>query len=166
VTWRAISGRPYRVGSSAWLSSIRRDPADQESFADSFGEPVSPPHGGTTTRKPRGSTVTTGKLDIVPDDELPGASSHVFEMLAGVMHVYEKKRASGSSAASSAAAAADRMRTKVAEANKQDDEEVEEDVEEEEEERVLRFYPPVSANEFFHDMHAILRAGWMLLATS
>jgi len=69
----------YGAGSSAWLSSIRPDPADPTSF----GEPVSPPHGGTTTRKPRGSTVTTGKLDIVPDDELPGASSHVFEMVAG-----------------------------------------------------------------------------------
>jgi hypothetical protein len=43
----------------------------------------------THRRAPRGSSVTTGKVKIVPDDELPGASNHFFEMVAGVMHVYE-----------------------------------------------------------------------------
>ena len=33
----------------------------------------------------------TGKVNIVPDDQLPGASNHEFEMVAGVMHVYEAR---------------------------------------------------------------------------
>ena len=43
----------------------------------------------TARRAPRGSTVITGKVEIVPDDELPEKSNHAFEMVAGVMHVYE-----------------------------------------------------------------------------
>jgi len=119
------------------------------------------------TAKPRGSAVVTGKVDIVPDDELPGPSNHVFEMIAGVMHVYEEKAdlgdrgtrrgASGGggvqsrsnadwSAASSGGGAGGDVSSGA------DDEGSDGDGT-----RTLLFAPPATATEFFHDMHAILR---------
>ena len=56
--------------------------------------------GDVVNRRPRGSAVVTGKVAIVPDDELPGPSEHTFEMVAGVVHVYEKRSSVGSGKAS------------------------------------------------------------------
>ena len=115
-------------------------------------------------RLPRGSCVTTGKPNLVPEDQLPPASDHTFEMVAGVMHVYETKRhpkrlsaemrrlgrlakvSTGSDpGAWTTTAEADEEEIAPAEKAARDAE------------RTLLYAPPATATQFFHDMHAVLR---------
>ena len=106
----------------------------------------------TDGRDARGSAVT-GKVDIVPDDELPGASAHAFEMIAGVMHVYETKRRRGSFGGFGSF---DAGVGSTVEGNEGAGAGADSDGEWDGERRLL-FAPPATATAFFHDMHAILR---------
>ena len=93
-------------------------------------------------------SVKTGKVDVAPDDELPGASAHAFEMVAGVMHVYATGRRDededrfapeGNGSPPSSGDASDGSAAGPSGGSR------------------LLFAPPASATEFFHDMHAVLR---------
>ena len=93
-------------------------------------------------------SVKTGKVDVAPDDELPGASAHAFEMVAGVMHVYATGRRDededrfapeGNGSPPSSDDASDGSAAGPSGGSR------------------LLFAPPASATEFFHDMHAVLR---------
>ena len=152
--------------------SSPRAPLRELSFNDSVKE-----NGGQSTtgddsnsgdvvnRRPRGSAVVTGKVAIVPDDELPGPSEHTFEMVAGVVHVYEKRSSVGSGKASPVAGKV-HSPSKVQPVKKKADSSETSDVSADEGspfdnsdafENSLLFAPPATATEFFHDMHAILR---------
>ena len=109
--------------------------------------------------------MVTGKVAIVPDDELPGPSDHTFEMVAGVVHVYEKRSSVGSGKASPVAGKV-HSPSKVQPVKKKADSSETSDVSADEGspfdsgdvfENSLLFAPPATATEFFHDMHAILR---------
>ena len=122
--------------------------------------------GDVVNRRPRGSAVVTGKVAIVPDDELPGPSEHTFEMVAGVVHVYEKRSSVGSGKASPVAGKVNNSPSKVQPVKKKADSSETSDVSADEGspfdnsdafENSLLFAPPATATEFFHDMHAILR---------
>jgi len=122
--------------------------------------------GSSVSRRPRGSAVVTGKVAIVPDDELPGPSEHTFEMVAGVVHVYEKRSSVGSGKASPVAGKVNNSPSKGAPVKKKADSSETSDVSADEGspfdsgdvfENSLLFAPPATATEFFHDMHAILR---------
>ena len=113
------------------------------------------------SRAPRGSAVVTGKVDIVPDDELPGPSNHVFEMIAGVMHVYEEKTDDGVRGTRRGVAGGGVGRSKADGSTRGGGGGVSSGADDEGSEgdgtRTLLFAPPATATEFFHDMHAILR---------
>ena len=118
--------------------------------------------GDGVDRRPRGSAVVTGKVDIVPDDELPGPSDHTFEMVAGVVHVYEKRSSVGSGKASPVAGKVNspsKAPSPRADSSETSDVSADEGSPYEGDafENSLLFAPPATATEFFHDMHAILR---------
>ena len=112
--------------------------------------------------------MVTGKVDIVPDDELPGPSNHVFEMIAGVMHVYEEKTAgggvrgtrrgvAGGGRGSNVWSADGRPTTDESSAGGDVSSGADDEGSDGDGTRTLLFAPPATATEFFHDMHAILR---------
>jgi hypothetical protein len=155
--------------------SSPRAPLRELSFNDSVKENggavdeagnVDSNSGDVVNRRPRGSAVVTGKVAIVPDDELPGPSDHTFEMVAGVVHVYEKRSSVGSGKASPVAGKVNSPSRVQPPVKKKADSSETSDVSADEGspfdnddafENSLLFAPPATATEFFHDMHAILR---------
>jgi hypothetical protein len=150
--------------------SSPRAPLRELSFNDSVKEngavDDADNSGDVVNRRPRGSAVVTGKVAIVPDDELPGPSDHTFEMVAGVVHVYEKRSSVGSGKASPVAGKVNSPSRVQPPVKKKADSSETSDVSADEGspfdnddvfENSLLFAPPATATEFFHDMHAILR---------
>ena len=142
------------------------DSVKENGTVDDAGDDSNSGDGSSVNRRPRGSAVVTGKVDIVPDDELPGPSDHTFEMVAGVVHVYEKRSSVGSGKASPVAGMVNNSPSKVQPVKKKADSSETSDVSADEGspfdsgdvfENSLLFAPPATATEFFHDMHAILR---------
>ena len=84
----------------------------------------------------KGTPCVTGKIEITPNELLPKKGKHAFEMIAGVMHVYEETDDENefSKGDSDGTASASSTKTKK-----------------------LVFAPPATATQFFHDMHAVLR---------
>ena len=138
------------------------------------------------SRGPRGSSVVTGVVDIVPDDDLPGASAHAFEMVAGVMHVYDVHGVDGGSGSSPTSTPGGGPKASEREgvlgtwepgegAATPTPPKAKGDAERHQSSRssrssrspllslpgdarrTLAFAHPPSATEFFHDMHAVLR---------
>ena len=104
-----------------------------------------------TERDPsKGAPCLTGAAEVPPLDALPPRSAHAFEMVAGVMHVYDivdESEASGNGDATKRSGARRDGR----------DSDSETDFSGSGARRTLAFAPPATATRFFHDMHAVLR---------
>ena len=104
-----------------------------------------------TERDPsKGAPCLTGAAEVPPLDALPPRSAHAFEMVAGVMHVYDivdEAEASGNGDATKRSGARRDGR----------DSDSETDFSGSGAQRTLAFAPPATATRFFHDMHAVLR---------
>ena len=93
-----------------------------------------------------GAPCLTGDVEVPPPEKLPPRSAHAFEMVAGVMHVYdvvdESEETDDERPSNAPDAARDGRDFSVSASG---------------ERRRLAFAPPATATRFFHDMHAVLR---------
>ena len=104
-----------------------------------------------TERDPsKGAPCLTGDAEVLPLEKLPPRSNHAFEMVAGVMHVYD--------VADEPELTGDETAAKMEQTRDGTDAtDSATDFSASGKRRTLAFAPPATATQFFHDMHAVLR---------
>ena len=109
-----------------------------------------------TERDPSaGAPCLTGAAEVPPLDALPPRSAHAFEMVAGVMHVYDIVDESEAMQQSGNGDATKKKQSGARRGGGDSDSDT--DFSGSGKRRTLAFAPPATATRFFHDMHAVLR---------
>ena len=127
-----------------------------------------------TERDPtKGAPCLTGAVEVPPVESLPPRSNHAFEMVAGVMHVYEVR--DDDEGFSSLESGDENLSTETENGVRvrngrrpgttrrdvcgdfRDSDDSETDFSARGKRARLLFAPPATATRFFHDMHAVLR---------
>ena len=111
-----------------------------------------------TERDPsKGAPCLTGAAEVPPLDALPPRSAHAFEMVAGVMHVYDIIADDESEASGNGTCTTKRSGARRGGGDGEDSDSSDTDFSGSGKRRTLAFAPPATATRFFHDMHAVLR---------
>ena len=116
-----------------------------------------------TERDPsKGAPCLTGAVEVPPVESLPPKSNHAFEMVAGVMHVYEvtdddEGNADRVSSGDENVVRSTETKNATRDVLPDSDDSVSSDFSARGKKRRLLFAPPATATRFFHDMHAVLR---------